>query len=414
MRLRTVLTRFVSEYGDPVVADLREQWLDGGLGEWQLRDRGLVEVIMLRLRRRAVAALRHALATALETSGGGSDWVREDAARLYTAAGRPGDAARLVTIAARAAVSAHDREHGLHRAVALLGTPTHLEAWLAAAIEHLEWTLRCGWWRVARGALSVAKGLAAEAPSAVGSRHRLLLAEARLRLLAGRAADAVTMAERVLALPQVDVAGRLAHDHAAAMAAQAHLVGGDVEAASRILVPVLDGISRQGPADPAEALAHGAVLRVGSRLLAGLGRHPAAAALATRNLALQMERGDPMGAAEALLAVAECHMQTGASATARQLAEEAEALLLPVGAVAARAEAQVLLARCALDEGQHLLAMRHCQNGIWIRRGHGAGGPEREALTLMIDICRAAGDEAGAWQHRAELDAARRASKGDK
>lgn len=410
-----LLERLLGELDrDPVVADLRdEQWLDGGLGEWQLRDRGLVDVVMLRVRRRSVAALRHALATALETSGGGSAWVREDAARLYTAAGRPGDAARLVAIAARSAVSAHDREHGLHRAVALLGTPTHLAAWLAAAVEHLEWTLRCGWWRVASGALSVAKGLAAEAPMAEGCRHRLLLAEAGLRLLAGRSADAGAMAERILAMPHGDVAQRLVHDHAAAIAAQARLTAGDAEGASGVLVPTLDAISRQGPAGPAETLAHGAVLRVGSRVLTALGRHPAAATLATRNLALQMEQGDPMGAAEALLAVAECHMQTGSSGAARQLAEEAEALLLPVGAVATRGEAQVLLARCALADGQHLLAMRHCQNGIWSWRGHGAAGPEREALTLMIDLCRGAGDEAGAWQHRAELDAARRASKGD-
>jgi len=407
-----LVERLVGDLDDhPIMSELRQDWIDGDLGQWQLRDRGLATVILHRLRDRAVAALRVALAHALEGGRDVGAWVREDVARLYAAAGQPAEAARLVLAGARLTVSARGRDQGLQRAVALLSAPTHLEAWLSALVERLEWTLRCGWQTVAGGALTLAKGLAAERGWRPGESlsMRLLVAEATLRTLAGRPAGALSLLERVPDGPSLQSEPPTWRLTALAERARALLALDQVEDASACIGPALGAIDDDQAADPARVQAAGRVLGVGARILLHAQQPEAAASLATRRLCLELDRGDELASAVALVALGQLHLAAGDPDAASSSAEEADELLRPVGAVGIAGEAELLQARCDLASGRPLSAMRRAQNALWLWRGQGAAGPYMRALRCMVEICSAAGDEPGVWHHRAELDASRRA-----
>lgn len=405
-----VLERVVGEVeGLSVLEDLRrEGWLEGGLGEWQIQRIGQRKEALGRVGRPALRAIQAAVAMALEDGGRTTRWVREDAVRLYTASGRLEDAARLVLEGVHEAVSAVQRDHAYQRAIALQSAPEQLGGWLRTVLERADWATRCGWAAIARQEMLEAKGLMADLslPSDHALHLRLDACDGRALALEGRVAAALRAFRRAGAAQPRDPQGGAWQRIAAASRVLLLLGAGRKVEALGAAQGLLGALQTDDPvADELGARAHGGVLLAASQALLAADETRAADAMAGRNVLIQMQMGDRLRSATALVAQAEVKLAQGQLEATAALAQQATELIEGLGQVQAVGRIELLQARCHLARGEALGAMRHAQNALWLFEGLGAVSALPDALMWMVQICDAAHDEAGAWQHGVRLRA---------
>ena len=287
-----------------VLAGLRRAGRIDGLHEdWRWVDPQPRETALRRLAPRQRRQVCARVAAAIEVCGQKRESTREDATRLYLAARRLRDAARLAMESAATAKSAQSRDHHLARAVALLTSQTEPEPWLAALLVRIEWLLACGWAAAARGPVAEAQGVMADAGLAADHPLRLRLngAAARLRTATG---DPLGAAEGLSRLIQqvATVAAPVKLQLVAALAA-AHLAAGQPAKAWAVIADAL--AQPLPPAGTALDVAMTELRLTAAEALLSLGHLAEAAQQATQALASAEESGDAIAAARAQLALAD-------------------------------------------------------------------------------------------------------------
>ena len=285
-------------------------------------------------------------AMAVEACGPKRESTREDATRLYLAARRLSDAARLARESAYAARTAMGRDHHLARAVALLTSQTQPLPWLMALAERVEWLLQCGWVTSARGPLAEAQGVLADValPAHHTVRIRLLVAGAVMRGATGDPSGASEALGRLVAqLPD----GTPADDKTHALAAQGTLLvaAGHAEAAWALLRREL---GHPPPPDMEDAVRAHVALQLAAAEAALATKHAGEAAHVAAQAAAQAESlGDGPLCARAFLLLADTAVAQGKRAAATHALQRADAVLRPLGPTVWTARWHVARARQA-------------------------------------------------------------------
>lgn len=383
-------------YGSPVRADAVRALLATGLAEQGPSGLRLAagadrEACLARLPGRLQRLVLGRAAMALEAAGPRQTATRDEAVQLYVAARRLGDAARLLLQSAEATLNARQRRQHLARAVALSASPTRPRAWLETLLLIIEWDVRCGAVDWVRGPLAEAQGVIVEARLPAGDplRLRVALADAAVRLAQG---DPQAALARLKALPeglewQDDLAGR----------AEALREACAVELA--LPAAALPHWPRAGT----EAAAAQRQLALARRaLLAGdiVGAERGAA----RALAIAEERGDAMDAGHALVFASALALQRDKPSTAWHTAADALAVLRPIGAVQATAEAWLQRARAAQAQKRPWIALHALSHAQAIAEELGIGRLHAALLPLLVQSALEAGEieQARVWQERLE------------
>ncbi|MSP93385.1 MAG: serine/threonine protein kinase [Myxococcales bacterium] len=330
--------------------------------EWRLADGVDREDVRNSLSSRHHRHVSARAAWAVENVGPKRESVREDATRLYLAARRLTDAARLAAESAEAAHSARERDHHYGRAVAFLTNASRPVPWLGALLQRCEWASQCGWLHLARGPLSEAQGVLAEAglPRDHLLHLRTALATAVVREMHGdvRAALAQLDVWTSQSLPAVaeDTHVLLAHarrvevltrsNHSSDALAHAHAVFERLGPGARVLA--------QDAGMKAFGLLH---LAVGNAERAA-GRLARAESAVQRSLAIQQERGDVIQTANARVARANLAAVQKDYPRAEQGYLLAAELVAPLGGIALAGVIEANLGDCRLRTGRPWDALR--------------------------------------------------------
>lgn len=308
---------------------LRDRGMVDGQGEDVRWKNGMSREPILKTltpkQRRLVCA---GIATALETVGQKRESTREDATRLYLAARRLKDAARLARESAFAAKTALARDHHLARQVALLTSQTAPLPWLEALTERIEWLLTCGWLLTARGPLAEAQGLLADAALAPHDplRLRLTMAAALLRSATGDPQGAMQAFARVIQQTPVEIPLDLRLKLLATQG-MLQLAAGRSAHALETVWPSLTTLPGANPElDDAELAARTEILLVASEAALALKRPEQAKHLLNQALARAEELGDGLMCARALLLLVQVGVNV--QTNLQQVAQ----LLQPLGA----------------------------------------------------------------------------------
>ncbi len=348
--------------------------------------------LMQSLPPRAVRVVLARAAGAIETGCAQTEASREDATRLYLAARRLGDAARLARESAAATQNAQARRQHLMRVVALSASATQAGPWLAALLDVIEWDLRCGWLELVRAPLAEAQGLLADLalPPADPLRARVELADAALRLGCGQLPQALHRLERtVLAIAALPAEHELVES---CWALQVAVLAEGEEPARAVEAAQAVEVNRLSQAHVRVALAtSGAALATGEL--------NSAERQAQRASAWASELGDPLLAAEAALRRGECDLRRGRPQRGRKAAEDGLALVEPLGTVATTARALWLAGRCWQQLGQPLAAARALSRAEQLAGEMGLPRLRLDALLTLTDLAQTGGalDVAQAW-----------------
>ncbi len=345
---------------------------------------------------RALRVVLARAASAIEAGCAQSESSREDATRLYLAARRLGDAARLARESAAATANARARRQHLSRVVALSASATQAGPWLAALLDGIEWDLRCGWLEAVRAPLAEAQGLAADLALAPGDPLRLRadLADAALRLGHGHPRKALERLDRVAAAMPAEAAEHPLGPEVWALRVAALAEGERPELA---LAQARAGSGGQAiePAVQASLAAAWAAMR--------LNDWNSAERFALQATAGAAELGDALLAAEAALRRGECELGRGRPTRARKLADDALALLESLGTVATTAKALWLAGRCCEPLRQPLAAARAYGQAEVLAGEMGLPRLRLDALLALAELAQTAGqgDVAEAWRQEA-------------
>ncbi len=344
-----------------VLAELkRKEQIDGAADDWRWISPQPREVALRRLTPRQRRQVCARVALAVELCGQKREATREDATRLYLAARRLKDAARLAQESAATAKTALHRDHHLARAVALLTSQTEPGPWLAALNVRIDWLLACGWLAAARGPLAEAQGVMADAALAAHDPLRLRLngAAARLRAATGDPQGAVHGLARIVdQLPETTAMAlrlELLAAYGGALAA-----AGQAEQAWAIVAPHVG--HREGPT-PDDAVAALATLRlVAAEVRLRLNRLDHAALLAGQALATAEELGDTLAAARCLLVLSDVARGLGQRDRQAQGLSRAAKLLHALGPTELTGIWHLRQADALLDGAQPLPALGHVE-----------------------------------------------------
>ncbi len=385
----------------PILADLRREGLIDGAGDqWQLAEPSLRDHLLGDWPEPARRVLLTAVARALEGHSGQPEWVREDAIRLYIAAGRLEEAARLVRVAASQTVDGQLRAHQHGRAIGLLSSPDQRSAWLRAVVEQTIWSIDSGWTVLARKSLADARGLVVELglPADDPLAMHVVLAGAELHMLGGRPADAVTVLDRLLEQHVNAAEGHTVRVLAGARRAVALARCERTElalSAARGVLAETEEPEHAGRTDDlwrkAVGRAHGALGMVamvcGQRAEGDRHVH--------RCLAIHLERGDRLLTARALVELGSAAFDRGYLREAIERYEEAREVLAPAGRVELAGIIDLNLGECALRQGRPFEAMRRLQAAMAVFDELQLAAHRDELLRLLIEACDVLGDTEG-------------------
>ncbi len=382
--------------------------LERGVDEWRLRDPAERDAVLAQLTNRQSRLLCARAAAAIETTGPQRESVREDATRLYMAARRLDDAARLALESAGCARSARQRDHHLARAASLLASPVRPLPWLSALVQRCEWALQCGWSQIARGPIAEAQGVLADArlPADHPLSLRVAIAAAELRVRLGDPRAAVSALRRLRELPvageeawalHVLLAARLVNALARSGAraealelGQAALQRFEAGLAPRHLDPWQHGLAQLYAATGTVALR--------------CGLHDDAIRHIQRAIAIHQERGDPLHTASAMVALGNVHFDRGAVALAVALYEHARVQTAHLGDTELAAIIEANLGDCWLRLGKTAQSLRSLQRAQLQFEVLGIDLHKIEVLGSLIDAYTAAGDAANASECKEERD----------
>jgi len=382
--------------------------LQRGVDEWRLGDPDQRDVVLAQISNRQARMLCARAAAAIETTGPQRESVREDATRLYMAARRLDDAARLALESAGCARSARQRDHHLARAASLLASPVRPLPWLSALVQRCEWALQCGWSQIARGPIAEAQGVLADArlPGDHPLALRVAIAAAELRVRLGDPRAAVSALRRLREVPvsgeeawalQVLVAARLVNAQARAGARAQALELGDASvlrfetgAAPRHLDQWQFGLAQLHAATGTVALRCG--------LQDDAIRH------IQRAVAIHQERGDPLQTAATMVALANAHFDRGAVPLAVTLYEQARKQTAHLGDTELAAIIEANLGDCWLRLGKTAQSLRSLQRAQLQFEVLGIDLHKIEVLGSLIDAYTAGGDVANAAECKEERD----------
>jgi tetratricopeptide (TPR) repeat protein len=344
-----------------VLAELkRTGQIEGLADEWRWASPQPRESALRRLAPRQRRQVCARVAMAVETCGQKRESTREDATRLFLAARRLKDAARLAQESAATAKTALTRDHHLARAVALLTSQTEPKPWLAALNVRIDWLLACGWLAAARGPLAEAQGVLADAtlPSDDPLRLRLNVAAARLRAATGDPQGAAQGLARILGQLPEATTPRARLELLAAYGA-ALRAAGDPAQAWAIIQPHV-GHAETPVADDAQA-ALAALRLVSADALLRLERADHAALLAGQALASAEEMGDTLVAARCLLTLADAARALGQRDRQAQWLNRAAKLLQALGPTELTGAWHLRQAEALLQAKQPLAALGHVE-----------------------------------------------------
>ncbi len=344
-----------------VLAELKRQGqLDGVADDWRWSSPQPREAALRRLSPRQRRQLCARVALAVETCGQKREATREDATRLYLAARRLRDAARLAQESAATARTALHRDHHLARAVALLTSQTEPGPWLAALNVRINWLLACGWLAAARGPLAEAQGVMADAglASADPLRVRLNIAAARLRTATGDPAGAAQGLARIDAQLGADTPQALRLELLAALGTALSAAGQPADAWT-VVAP------HQGhhalPLPEATLTALAALRLVAAEARLRLKHLDHAALLAAQAQATAEEQGDTLFAARCELVLAEVARGLGQRDREAERLARAAKLLHALGPTELTGVWHLRQAEVLLASPQPLAALAHVE-----------------------------------------------------
>ena len=351
--------------GTPPPAELlaalkQDGQIDGMGDDWRWASERSRESALRRLSPRQRRQVCARAAMAIESCGQKRESTREDATRLYLAARRLRDAARLAQESAATAKTALTRDHHLARAVALLTSQTEPAPWLAALNVRIDWLLACGWAVAARGPLAEAQGVLADAglTSDDPLRLRLNVAAARLRATTGDPLGAARGLARIYAqLPERT--GQKARFELLAAYAAALNAAGEPEQAWTVSAPHVGHGAEVTAEDAQAALAE--LRLVAADALLRLNRAEHAALLAGQALASADELGDALLAARCLLALADASRALGQRDRQGQWLTRASKLLQALGPTEPTGAWHLRQADALLEARQPLAALGHVE-----------------------------------------------------
>ena len=319
--------------GDPVLGDLvQDKLLRQHDGSWQLLDPSMAEVVLQPLSSPALAAIRTAVARVLEGQGTLAHWRHQDAVSLYSQAGRWLDAARLEHGQALETVDPAARDRCYERALLLCqrGGGEWTSMW---SYERGVWAARCGWLGTLGDVIAQRKrGRRNTAQISPGVVVEDAILDAEMAMLWAHPTSALNCLDssKSKGFAPNPGADRLVE----AMTIDAMLRRGELEACITRARPLLETLETRpcfdsGPTRVVDA----AALAVCAETLYRAGQRQAAAILTQRRVVLELERGDRMGAARALLQSARHHERDKQPSQAAALLEEVEELIAHLGPV---------------------------------------------------------------------------------
>lgn len=353
----------------------------------ELADPGVGAAALASLPARTQRVLLARAAAALESCGPQTEANREDAGRLYVAARRLQDAARVAAASAAAAERAQTRRQHLQRVVALSANVTRTRSWLAAQVELVEWDLTCGWIDAARTSLAEAQRLLVETrlDPLDSLRFRIDLSNAATRLGSGDAQAALgRLAATERAMTAAGVPSELAIALHTLRIASLSVLGQAQQALALGLGPAARAPTSCEATRCALALAEAAVL-AGDGLTADR--------LIARAQAAAGELGDVHVAAQALLTKARMELLCDRPQRARQHADQAILLVAPLGAVAATAHAHAVVGHAWARQGRLWPATRSLSYAEALGQELGLVHLCAEATAALADLATRAGDE---------------------
>ena len=384
---------------DPVVEDLlSDKLLIRHDGSWRLNDASMAEVVLAPLAPVPLAAIRTAVARALEGEGSSPRWRHQDTVLLYVRAGRLRDAARLEHAQAIETANPEARDRCYERALALCDGDAHdlSSVW---RYERGVWAARCGWPTTLQEVIAQRKRIGqhmAPPTAPEGADNAVLDTELAMLL------DTPGTALRIL---ELTASNGSSFDRATArllesMTIEAMLRLGQTDACVLRARPLLESLEKAScsGATPGH-LVDACALAVCAATLQAAGQRQVAAILLQRRLVLELEQGDRMGAAEALLEVARHHKQEDRHVQACAVLDEVGDLIDGLGSVSVAARTELLRAALELEDNEPFSAMRSAQDVLHMSRSTGAIALERRALEMLASICRILGDKRGAYKH---------------
>ncbi len=334
--------------------------IEGVADDWRWSAPQSRESALRRLSPRQRRQVCARVAMAVETCGQKREATREDATRLYLAARRLRDAARLAQESAATAKTALTRDHHLARAVALLTSQTEPGPWLAALNVRIDWLLACGWLAAARGPLAEAQGVMADAGLAGGDplRLRLNMAAARLRAATGDPQGAAQGLARIIGQLPANTRAPLRLEMLAAYGAGL-TAAGQAEQAWTLLAPHVGHSDAPTPDDAVAALSELRLAAAGALLRLQHADH--AALLANQALASAEELGHSLLAARCLLALADVAQLQGQRERQALWLARAAKLLQALGPTELTGAWHLRQADALLTQQQPLAALGHVE-----------------------------------------------------
>jgi serine/threonine protein kinase len=374
----------------------RDEGLVDGLGDdWRFSDPAERERVLAQLGYRERRALCAKAALAVEACGAQREPVREDASRLWMAARRPAEAARLALASAAASHDARGRDLHLARAAALLASPLQPLPWAEALLVRAEWALRCGWLAQARGPLAEVQGVLAEVAldDSLDLRLRALIASAEERARGGdRRAGLILLRQAEAWRTRASAwLGVVVDAQQATLAAQA---GAGAEAVQRAEAGMARWSKDLANDDRAQAARGQLHLACGTGLRQ-LGQWQAARVQLRRAVALHAERGDTLATAAAEVALADLELARGARDEAGRGYETAAALVAPLGEVELAFIVDAHLGGLLLADGHPFGALRRLWRAQTHFAAHGLLQQELGVLELLQTACAAVRDGDG-------------------
>ncbi len=391
---------------EDLLLSLRNQnKIAGGHDDWRLLDPSERETILQSLQPRIRRMLCARAALTVEICGAKRESVREDATRLYLAARRLGDAARLAIESAEAATTARDKDLHYSRAVSMLSSPITPMPWLASLLLRVEWALQCGWLQIARGPLAEAQGVLADARLEQNHpiRAQIAIVSAELRLMSGDARGASHVLGHLLG-PQQKLSESLALRAEARLLQAMSLSGRAAESVTRSKA-LLREIRLDASRDEAEeyhrfvAEFYAALGDVRLRMNDLIG----ADAAYRRALALEQERGDALATARVLVRLGDLDLQRELPTRAEAQYQQARSMIGQLGGIELLGLVQLRLGVLALRSRKPWIALENLQRARWLFDEHGIGVHTPELYKALVDATQAVGDIDGAAAHQQQL-----------
>lgn len=379
--------------------------ITGGHDDWRLVDPSEREAILQSMQPRLRRMLCARAALTVETCGAKRESVREDATRLYLAARRLNDAARLAIESAEAATTARDKDLHYSRAVSMLSSPMKPMPWLESLLLRVEWALQCGWLQIARGPLAEAQGVLADARLEQNHpiRAQIAIVSAELRLMSGDARGTAHALSHLLGAQQNLPEALALRGHARLLQALS-LSDRGAEAVTRaktLLREIRLDVSREAAEQYHRFVAqfYAASGDVGLRM----NDLTAADSAYRRALALEQERGDALATARVLVRLGDLDLQRESPARAETLYQQARAMLGQIGGIELLGLVQLRLGVLALRSRKPWIALENLQRARWLFDEHGIGVHTPELYKALVAAATAVGDVDGAAAHQQHL-----------